>query len=436
MDLDRVHGWLSEESYWAAGRPRAVVDRSFAASLGVGVYDGATQVAVARVVTDRATFAWVCDVFVDAEYRGRGIGTWLMAAITEHLRDLGVLRVVLATGDAHAVYAKVGFRPLAAPERWMEIDRRGVVAEPAGVSDRRRGVLLGLTAYFIWGLFPLYWPLLEPAGAVEILANRIVWSLAVVLILLLAARRWSWIRPLLRDRRRLGLLVLAGFVIAVNWGIYIYGVNSGHVVETSLGYFINPLLTVALGVLVLGEHLRWVQWVAVGLGSVAVVVLTVDYGRLPWIALLLAASFGTYGLVKKTVGMGPVESLAVETSALFVPAMVFLLVLQVSGRSTFLTEGPGHAALLAATGVVTAVPLLAFGGSANRVPLTWLGIMQYLTPVMQFMLGILVFHEAMPPSRWIGFGLVWLGLLVISVDSIWSARRRGTVTDIVPAEAL
>lgn len=285
-------------------------------------------------------------------------------------------------------------------------------------------MLLGLTAYFIWGLFPLYWPLLEPAGAVEILANRIVWSLAVVLILLLAARRWSWIRPLLRDRRRLGLLVLAGFVIAVNWGIYIYGVNSGHVVETSLGYFINPLLTVALGVLVLGEHLRWVQWLAVGLGSVAVVVLTVDYGRLPWIALLLAASFGTYGLVKKTVGMGPVESLAVETSALFVPAMVFLVVLQASGRSTFLTEGPGHAALLAATGVVTAVPLLAFGGSANRVPLTWLGIMQYLTPAMQFMLGILVFHEAMPPSRWIGFGLVWLGLLVISVDSIWSARRR------------
>jgi chloramphenicol-sensitive protein RarD len=297
-------------------------------------------------------------------------------------------------------------------------------------------VLLGLTAYFIWGLFPLYWPLLEPAGAVEILANRIVWSLVVVLLLLLTARRWSWIRPLLRDRRRLGLLVLAGFVIAVNWGIYIYGVNSGHVVETSLGYFINPLLTVALGVLVLGEQLRWVQWLAVGLGSVAVVVLTVDYGRLPWIALLLAASFGTYGLVKKTVGMGPVESLAVETSALFLPAAVFLVVLQASGRNTFTTHGPGHAALLAATGVVTAVPLLAFGGSANRVPLTWLGIMQYLTPAMQFLLGILVFHEAMPASRWIGFGLVWLGLLVITVDSIWMARRRTTTdADVVPAEA-
>jgi chloramphenicol-sensitive protein RarD len=296
-------------------------------------------------------------------------------------------------------------------------------------------VLLGLTAYFIWGLFPLYWPLLEPAGAVEILANRIVWSLAVVLLLLLAARRWSWIRPLLRDRRRLGLLVLAGFVIAVNWGIYIYGVNSGHVVETSLGYFINPLLTVALGVLVLGERLRLVQWLAVGLGAVAVVVLTVDYGRLPWIALLLAASFGTYGLVKKTVGMGPVESLTVETSALFVPAVVFLLVLQASGRNTFATHGAGHAALLAATGIITAVPLLAFGGSANRVPLTWLGIMQYLTPAMQFVLGILVFHEAMPPSRWIGFGLVWLGLLVITFDSIWAASRRTPAADVVPAEA-
>lgn len=301
------------------------------------------------------------------------------------------------------------------------------------MSDRRRGVLLGLTAYFIWGLFPLYWPLLEPAGPVEILANRIVWSLLVVLVLLLAARRWSWIRPLLRDRRRLGLLVLAGFVIAINWGIYIYGVNSGHVVETSLGYFINPLVTVALGVLVLGERLRPVQWTAVGLGAVAVLVLTLDYGRLPWIALLLALSFGTYGLVKKTVGMDPVQSLAVETSALFLPAAVFLVVLQASGRNTFATEGPGHAVLLAGTGIVTAVPLLAFGGAANRVPLTWLGIMQYLTPAMQFLLGILVFHEAMPASRWLGFGLVWVGLAVITIDSVWFARRRSA--DVVPAEA-
>ncbi len=301
------------------------------------------------------------------------------------------------------------------------------------MSDRRRGVLLGLTAYFIWGLFPLYWPLLEPAGPVEILANRIVWSLLVVLVLLLAARRWSWIRPLLRDRRRLGLLVLAGFVIAINWGIYIYGVNSGHVVETSMGYFINPLVTVALGVLVLGERLRPVQWTAVGLGAVAVLVLTLDYGRLPWIALLLALSFGTYGLVKKTVGMDPVQSLAVETSALFLPAAVFLVVLQASGRNTFATEGPGHAVLLAGTGIVTAVPLLAFGGAANRVPLTWLGIMQYLTPAMQFLLGILVFHEAMPASRWLGFGLVWVGLAVITIDSVWFARRRSA--DVVPAEA-
>jgi chloramphenicol-sensitive protein RarD len=301
------------------------------------------------------------------------------------------------------------------------------------VSDRRRGVLLGLTAYFIWGLFPLYWPLLEPAGPVEILANRIVWSLLVVLVLLLAARRWSWIRPLLRDRRRLGLLVLAGFVIAINWGIYIYGVNSGHVVETSLGYFINPLVTVALGVLVLGERLRPVQWTAVGLGTVAVLVLTLDYGRLPWIALLLALSFGTYGLVKKTVGMDPVQSLAVETSALFLPAAVFLVVLQMSGRNTFAAQGPGHAVLLAGTGIVTAVPLLAFGGAANRVPLTWLGIMQYLTPAMQFLLGILVFHEAMPASRWLGFGLVWVGLAVITIDSVWFARRRSA--DVVPAEA-
>jgi chloramphenicol-sensitive protein RarD len=290
-------------------------------------------------------------------------------------------------------------------------------------SEGRIGLLNGFAAYGMWGLVPLYWPLLEPAGATEILAHRMVWSLAFVGVALLVVRRWAWAAELLRQPRRLALVVVAAAVITVNWGVYIWAVNSGHVVEASLGYFINPLVTIAMGVLILKERLRPVQWVAVGVGVAAVLVLTVGYGRPPWISLCLAFSFATYGLVKKKVDLGGVESLTAETAVQFLPALAYLIWLSAHGHATFATEGAGHAALLASTGVVTALPLVCFGAAAIRVPLSTLGLLQYLAPVFQFLLGVLYFGEAMPPERWAGFGLVWLALVLLTADAWRFARR-------------
>ncbi|MEV0319973.1 EamA family transporter RarD [Streptomyces sp. NPDC050659] len=289
--------------------------------------------------------------------------------------------------------------------------------------EARIGLLNGFAAYGMWGLVPLFWPLLKPAGAGEILAHRMAWSLVVVGVALLFVRRWAWAGELLRQPRRLGLITIAAAVITVNWGVYIWAVNSGHVVEASLGYFINPLVTIAMGVLLLGERLRPVQWTAVAIGLAAVLVLAIGAGQPPWISLCLAFSFATYGLVKKKVGLGGLESLAAETAIQFLPAVGFLVWLGTQGESTFGAEGFGHAALLAATGVVTAAPLVCFGAAAIRVPLSTLGLLQYLAPVFQFLLGILYFHEAMPPERWAGFGLVWLALTLLTWDALRSARR-------------
>nr|WP_272920093.1 MULTISPECIES: EamA family transporter RarD [unclassified Streptomyces] len=284
-------------------------------------------------------------------------------------------------------------------------------------------MLYGIGAYGMWGLVPLFWPLLEPSGAVEILAHRMVWSLAVVGVALLALRRWAWIRELLGRPRRLALIAVAATVISVNWGLYIWSVNNGHVVEASLGYFINPLVTIAMGVLLLGERLRPAQWAAVATGLAAVLVLAIGYGQPPWISLVLAFSFATYGLVKKKVDMGGLESLAAETAVLFVPALGFLLWLAARGESTFVTSGAGHGALLAATGIITAIPLICFGAAAIRVPLSVLGLLQYLAPVFQFALGILYFHEEMPPERWAGFALVWVALALLTWEALRTARR-------------
>ncbi|MFE3248852.1 EamA family transporter RarD [Streptomyces sp. NPDC059209] len=302
--------------------------------------------------------------------------------------------------------------------------------------EQRAGLLYGIGAYGMWGLVPLFWPLLKPSGAVEILAHRMVWSLAVVAIALLVVRRWAWVRELLAEPRKLGLLVVAATVISVNWGLYIWSVNTGHVVEASLGYFINPLVTIAMGVLLLKERLRPAQWAAVAVGLAAVLVLAIGYGQPPWISLTLAFSFATYGLVKKKVNIGGLESLAAETVILFVPALGYLVWLGVSGDATFGPEGAGHAALLAATGVVTAVPLVCFGAAAIRVPLSTLGLLQYLAPVFQFLLGVLYFHEAMPAERWAGFALVWAALTILTWDALRTARRtRATADALRRAEA-
>lgn len=291
------------------------------------------------------------------------------------------------------------------------------------MGDKRAGLVYGFAAYGLWGLFPLYWPLLEPAGAGEILAHRMVWSLVVVGVLLLVLRRWAWLAELVRQPRRLALVAVAATVVSVNWGTYIWAVNAGHVVETSLGYFINPLVTIGLAVLVLHERLRPVQWAAVGIGGAAVAVLAFGYGRLPWIALVLAFSFGSYGLVKKKIAMGGLESLAAETSVQFLPALGFLLVLGARGDATFTGHGAGHAGLLALAGLVTAVPLVCFGMSANRLPLSTLGLLQYLAPVFQFLIGILHFHETMSGEQWVGFLLVWSALLLLTGDALLTARR-------------
>jgi chloramphenicol-sensitive protein RarD len=301
------------------------------------------------------------------------------------------------------------------------------------VPANRSGLAAGVAAYVLWGLFPLYWPLLKPAAPVEILAHRIAWSFVFIGVLLALTAGFRWIPGL--GRRRLGLLALAAALVTVNWGTYIYATNSGQVVEGSLGYFINPLVTVGLAVTVLHERLTSAQRIAVAIAAVAVAVLTVDYGRPPWIALTLACSFGAYGLVKNRAGVDGAQSLAVETAVLVVPALAYLGFLGASGRGTFTTEGAGHALLIAAGGIATAVPLMLFGAAAIRIPLTTLGLVQYLTPVMQFAIGVLVYGEPMPLSRLAGFVLVWVALVVFTADAIRSARRGRVAAAVEPAAA-
>ncbi|MDW5327706.1 EamA family transporter RarD [Plantactinospora sp. KLBMP9567] len=290
----------------------------------------------------------------------------------------------------------------------------------------RRGYLYGLGAYTLWGFFPLYIRLLKPAGPIEILAHRVVWSMVFVALLLAVARNWGFLRALRHRPGKLAGIGLAAALIAVNWGTYIYGVNSERVVETALGYFINPLFVVLLGVTVLRERLRVGQWVALGIGGIAVAVLTVDYGRLPYLALTLAASFGGYSLVKKRLGLPAAEGMFIESAALTLPALGYLGWLTWHAESSFGQVSAGHTALLMLAGAATAIPLLMFAGAANRLPLTALGMLQYLAPILQLGFGVLVFHEPMPPARLAGFALVWLALVVFTVDGIRNVRRSRT----------
>ncbi|MEU9979504.1 EamA family transporter RarD [Streptomyces sp. NPDC051014] len=274
----------------------------------------------------------------------------------------------------------------------------------------------------MWGFVPLFWPLLSPARAAEILAHRMVWSLAVVGLALFATRRWGWVRELMRSPRRIGLIACAAALITLNWGLNIWSAVTDHVLGASLGYFIDPLVTIALGVVFLRERLRPAQWAAVGIGLTAVLFLTIDYGRPPWISLGIAASFAAYGLVKKKIDMGGLESFAAETAMQFLPALGYLVWLGTQGRLAFGTDGTGHALLFAASGVVTAVPLVCFGAAAIRIPLSTLGLLEYLVPVYLFLLGVLYLHEKMPPERWVGFILVWLALTVLAWDALRTAR--------------
>ena len=291
------------------------------------------------------------------------------------------------------------------------------------MNPTRLGYLYGFGAYLLWGFFPIYLKLLRPAGPVEILAHRIVWSVAFVALLLAAMRNIGFLRALTRRPRAMAGIAAAAALIAVNWGTYIYGVNSDRVVETALGYFINPLVSVLLGVFALRERLRPTQWAALGVGALAVAVLTVDYGRLPYLALTLAFSFAGYGLVKKRLGLPAAEGLFVESAVLALPALAYLGWLVRRGDSTFGHISAGHTVLLVLAGAATAIPLLLFAGAANRLPLSALGMLQYVAPILQLGCGVLIFHEPMPPARLAGFALVWLALIVFTADAVRHNRR-------------
>ncbi|MEV0951679.1 EamA family transporter RarD [Promicromonospora sp. NPDC050249] len=287
----------------------------------------------------------------------------------------------------------------------------------------RWGLPLGVGAYLAWGGMPLFFPLLQPAGALEIVAHRIVWSLLFCLIALAVLRQLGDFRTALRSPRILGTFAVAAALIVVNWGVYVYAVLSDRVLDAALGYFINPIVTVLLGVLVLRERLRPAQWIAIGFGAASVVVLSTGLGGLPWISLCLALSFGLYGLAKNRVGrtVAALPGLAVETAVATPFALAYLLWLGSSG--TFVGHGAGHSLLLMSTGVITALPLLMFSAAARRLPLSVVGMLQYLAPALQFLVGLLVFGEHMPAARWAGFVLVWVALALLTVDGIRQARR-------------
>ena len=307
----------------------------------------------------------------------------------------------------------------------MVTGRRSVVAASgrpmASLGEEgARGAAYGFLAHAIWGVFPLYFYALKPAGAWEVLAHRVMWTLLVCALVLYLRQDLAWMRPLL-VRRRVGLGVLAAaLLIATNWVVYVYAVVSGHVIEATLGYFLNPLVTVAVGVMILREPLRRLQWLAVGIGFVAAAYLTIDYGRPPWISFVVALSFAFYGLTKKRVGatLTAMHSLTAETAALLPIALGIVFVLAARDATTFLEHGPVHIALLLAAGLLTAAPMLLFGAAARRIPLSHLGLLQFVTPVLQLLCGVLLLGENMPPSRWIGFGIVWIALTVLTFDTM------------------
>jgi chloramphenicol-sensitive protein RarD len=270
-------------------------------------------------------------------------------------------------------------------------------------------------AYVIWGFFPLYWPLVAGSSAFEILAQRIVWSLVFALLGCLLLRRRFW-RGL--GRRGWIALLAGGVLISVNWGTYIWAVNNGHVLDASLGYYINPILSILIGVVFLRERLSRLQWIAVGLAVIAVVVLSLEVGGLPWVALVLATSFGLYALVKRGVRVDALSGMVVEGSAVSVLALAFLVAVGASGHGTFTTQGPLHAVLLVLGGLITLVPLLLFADSAQRIPLTVMGLLQYIGPTLQFLIGWLVRGEQMTPGRWAGFLLVWASLVIVSAEAL------------------
>lgn len=289
------------------------------------------------------------------------------------------------------------------------------------MKNTKTGLIFGVSAYVLWGLFPLYWPLLEPSGALEIVGHRAVWSLVFCVIALTVTKA---IKPALATMRRPKVfvkLLAATALISINWIVYIWATNNGHVVEASLGYYINPIIMIAIGIILLKEKMRKLQWASVSIAGFGVLVLTIDYGRLPWVALALALSWGTYGFIKKQLGLGALEGLGIETAISAPFYLAYLAWIGSQGNGHF-GHGPGLTLLLIGSGVVTAIPLLLFNGAGNRLPYTIIGLLQFITPTLQFSIGVWVRHEDMPTARWAGFLIIWVALVVLATDLVKSSR--------------
>jgi len=286
-----------------------------------------------------------------------------------------------------------------------------------------KGILYGIGAYFLWGIFPIYWKELQSVSAIEIIGHRMAWSFVFVMLIIVFTGRWGHFRQTIQNRRAMIPFIGSALLLSANWLIYVWAINAGYIVETSLGYFINPLVNVLMGVAFLRERLRPWQWVSTGLASVGILYLTWRYGALPWIALSLAFTFAVYGLIKKQAALNSTEGFAVETGIMFLPALVYLLVLEVTGRGVFGHQSAGVTALLALAGVATGLPLLLFGAAARLIPLSMIGFLQYLAPTLQFLIGVFVYAEAFTRDRFIGFGLIWVALLIYSLEGLLARRN-------------
>jgi chloramphenicol-sensitive protein RarD len=273
----------------------------------------------------------------------------------------------------------------------------------------------------LWGAFPLYWPLLEPASALEIVSHRAVWTMVFCIIILAITKSLRATRETMKRPKVVAKLFLTSILISINWLVYIWATNNGHVVEASLGYYINPLVMIGFGIIILKEKMRALQWSAVGIATFGVLVLTIDYGRLPWIALTLAISWGSYGFIKKQLGLGALEGLAIETLIASLPYLLYLIYIGNKGTGQF-GHGIGLTILLISAGAITAIPLLLFNGSTTRLPLTVIGLLQYITPTIQFSIGVWVRHEDMPATRWVGFLIIWMALITLALDLVKSGR--------------
>jgi chloramphenicol-sensitive protein RarD len=285
-----------------------------------------------------------------------------------------------------------------------------------------KGIWYGIGAYLLWGVFPIYWKFLHEVNAVQVISHRIAWSFVVLMIYILATKQWQDFRRGAFHGRTIAIYAIAGVLLSINWLIYVWGVNAGFIVESSLGYFINPIVSVLLGVIFLRERLRLAQWVPVVLATIGVVYLTLAYGRAPWIALSLAFSFGLYGLIKKLAPLGSLYGLTLETGIVFPAALIYLIVVQMNGSGAFLHTGNRVDLFLAASGIVTTIPLLMFASAAKQIPLTMVGLLQYIAPTMQFLIGVFLYKEPFNHSQLIGFGIVWVALIIFWVENYLSNR--------------